>query len=216
MSQIKIGILEDDEDTRDYLVGIISGEPSFAIQFACGSIAEARAALSCGAPQLSLIDLNLPDGSGADFSIAVKQLSPDSKALILTVLGDRTSVLAALESGADGYLLKDTPPDQIIRDIKATLSGEFPISPQAARHLLNVFKESKPSVEVSDSDLLTDKERGVLECFSKGLSYRETAQALSVTQNTIQHHVKAIYRKLDVNSRNEALYEARRVGLIDD
>jgi DNA-binding NarL/FixJ family response regulator len=122
--------------------------------------------------------------------------------------------LLAFEFGASGYLLKDTPPDQILRDIRALHAGGNPISPQIATHLLTMLNQDAVKTE-SVANVLTPRERDVLLMFSRGLSYRETASALTVSPHTISDHVKAIYAKMKVHSRNEAVFEAVQNGWLD-
>jgi len=164
-----------------------------------------------------LVDLQLPDGNGLDF-IADLKTHTDAKLLILTVLGDKVSVLTALQAGADGYLLKDTRPNQIRKSIRATMAGENPISPAAATHLLDMFNTqsqilTKETPDTSEASL-TDREVDILTMFSRGLSYKETADALNISNHTVGDHVKSIYRKLSVHSRSEAIFEAVQSGWI--
>ena len=209
-----IGIVEDDEDMRAYIEGIVLEAEGLDVVFSVGYVAEAITAQKKLQTDICLVDLQLPDGTGVDF---IKSLDLSvSKALILTVLGDKTSVMLALEAGANGYLLKDTPPRQIIRDLRATLSGANPISPQAATHLLQLLKKPETSTSVTETEkpVLTEREIDVLTLFAKGLSYKETATSLGIKPNTVSDYVKIIYRKLSVHSRNEAIFEAMQSGLI--
>jgi DNA-binding NarL/FixJ family response regulator len=209
-----IGILEDDEALRAYVEAVVESAESMTLAFSAGSLADAHKA-SVGKPvDLCLVDLKLPDGSGLDFVSHIKANST-AKCLIFTVLGDRASVLLALKSGADGYLLKDTPPDLLRSNIDRTLRGETPISPQAATFLLEMWRGAEPAtVPGRLDDALTGREVDVLKLFSRGMSYRETAELLGISAHTIGDHVKSIYRKLSVHSRTEAIFEARQIGLI--
>ena len=209
----RIGILEDDPELRLYLEQIINEAEGLGLAFSSGTVAAARTCMADARPDLCLVDIGLPDGSGLDFIAWLKAEQP-TRCLILTVLGDRESVLSALRSGADGYLLKDTPPEQLRRAIAATIAGETPLSPQAATYLLNIFKATVPGPETIDASLLSAREIEVLKLFSRGLSYRETAGILQVSPHTIGDYVKAIYGKLSVHSRTEAIFEARQLGLI--
>ena len=210
---IAVGILEDDPATREYLAQLLGTAEGISVAFACASIADARLAIKTASADICLVDIKLPDGNGLDF---IRQFgaATGGRSLILTVLGDKASVLLAFEFGASGYLLKDTPPDQILRDIRALHAGGSPISPQAATHLLGVLTrdEGKPG-EIAN--ILTPRERDVLQMFSRGMSYRETASALNVSPHTITDHVKAIYAKMSVHSRNEAVFEAVQNGWLD-
>lgn len=210
---ITVGILEDDPATREYLTHLLTEADGFSVAFACGCIADAHKAIETASADICLVDIRLPDGNGLEF-IRHFGDATGGRSLILTVLGDKASVLLAFEFGASGYLLKDTPPDQILRDIRALHAGGSPISPQAATHLLGMLaRDDAKSPRVAN--VLTPRERDVLLMFSRGLSYRETASALNVSQHTITDHVKAIYSKMSVHSRNEAVFEAVQNGWLD-
>lgn len=211
---IRIGIVEDDPDLRQWLAEVIGEDVEMEVAFQAGTLAEAKSACRAAPADLCLIDIRLPDGSGLDLIPCLKQ-GDETKSLILTVLGDRVSVLLALHAGADGYLLKDTPPGQLRRSIAQTLAGETPLSPQAATYLLQMWKASEPPQPGhGESGELTPREIDVLKLFSRGLSYREAAEVLDISRHTIGDHVKAIHQKLEVHSRAEAIFEARQLGLL--
>lgn len=211
---IGIGIVEDDDHLRDYLCDVVAAGANLRVAFAEGSIAGAVRQIEAQPIDLCLVDLQLPDGNGADLVRHLKSVS-DVKCLILTVLGDRSSVVAALDSGADGYLLKDTDPAALVSNILSTLDGYAPISPQAAHFLLDMYQRSARNPgPVTEETILTAREQEVLKLFSRGLSYREAADVLQISQHTIRDHVKATYRKLSVHSRSEAIFEARQLGII--
>jgi DNA-binding NarL/FixJ family response regulator len=210
----RVGIVEDDEALRSYLEDVITATDGLEIAFSEGTLADARLTSAQGKLDLCLIDLNLPDGHGFDLIQFIKTTTA-AKCLILTVLADRTSVTAAIKAGADGYLLKDTPAELLRANIFRTLLGETPISPQAATFLLELWRGSNAAVVPGQTgEGISTREVEVLRLFSRGLSYRETAYALGLSQYTIGDYVKSIYRKLGVHSRTEAIFEARQVGLI--
>jgi DNA-binding NarL/FixJ family response regulator len=214
----RIGIVEDDDHLRAYLSGVISAVPWLQVAFAEGTVAGAVRQAKVSDIDLCLVDLQLPDGNGADLVRHLKSVD-EVKCLILTVLGDRTSVIAALDSGADGYLLKDTDPAALVGGIKSALDGYAPISPQAAHFLLDLYQRTarKPQAArgpAQGDDTLTTREQEVLRLFSRGLSYGEAAEVLAISAHTIRDHVKSIYRKLSVHSRSEAVFEARQQGII--
>lgn len=211
-SSHSIGILEDDPLYRQELVRIISDDPGegcrLALLFAAGTVAEASERFAAMQPDLMLIDMQLPDGSGLDM---IRQVSIAGKlSLMLTMLGDRASVLGALQEGAQGYLLKDTPADQIRAAIADTIAGHSPVSAGAARHLLALVRRADPPA--AQRDHLTERERAILNMLARGLTYAETAQAAGISVHTVGDHVKSIYRKLDVNSKSEAIHEGRQQG----
>lgn len=211
MSLIRVGIVEDDGDMRAFLTSLVEESEDMEIAYVCATFAEAVSALGIAA-DIALVDINLPDGNGIDF-IQRLQEAGDSRSLILTVLGDRASVLLAFEVGANGYLLKDTPTEQIRRDIRAVIAGGNPISPQAARHVIAMMSGRAGRQAVgTDENALTARELDVLVMFSRGLSYKEAASALEMSVNTLSGHVKSIYSKMSVHSRNEAIFEAVQNG----
>ncbi|MEE9433248.1 MAG: response regulator transcription factor [Sphingorhabdus sp.] len=213
---ITIGIVEDDEDMRSYLAVLFRAEADLQVAFECARLDEALALIKDDRPDICLVDIRLPDGSGLDFIKALVEYG-DSKSLILTVLGDRASVMLAFEVGANGYLLKDTPPEQIKRDIRAVIAGGNPISPQAATHVISMLGANSEaeagSAEVEN--VLSEREADVLLMFSRGLSYKETAETLGISVHTIADHVKSIYTKMSVHSRNEAVFEAVQNGWLE-
>jgi DNA-binding NarL/FixJ family response regulator len=211
---IRVAILEDDGPTRSYLTRLFEKTDGFELVFAADCVAAAQAALPGEKVDVALVDIRLPDGTGLEF-IAPFIADTGGKALILTVLGDRASVMLAFEFGASGYLLKDTPPEQILRDIRALVLGGCPISPQAAAHLLSLVAPAPASAPEQPDNILTARECDVLTMFAKGLSYQEAATTLGMSVHTVGDHVKAIYRKMEVRSRSEAVFEAVQNGWLD-
>lgn len=210
----RIAIVEDDAHLRGYLCEVVDADPRLEVAFTEGDFAGATRRIADGPVDLWLVDLQLPDGNGADLVRRLKA-GGDVKCLILTVLGDRTSVIAALDSGADGYLLKDTDPAALVGSILSALDGYAPISPQAAHFLLDLYQQDVRKARPTPGDAaLSAREQEVLRLFSRGLSYREAAGILDLSTHTVRDHVKAIYRKLSVHSRAEAVFEARQLGII--
>lgn len=224
-----VGILEDNFRMRAHFTRIVERSERLTLCFEAETLAEARQTFaelkSAGSPcDICLVDLQLPDGNGVEF-VSELQDTPNTHALILTVLGDKVSVLAALQAGAQGYLLKDSSAAEIEQAVLSVMRGANPISPQAATHLLSLL-DSAPTPATSQSvtkpgslsgdekPLITERERDVLTMFSRGLSYQETADVLGIRINTVREYTKSIYRKLSVHSRNEAIFEALQQGWI--
>ncbi len=206
---IRIGMLEDNVQFSAYLCDVIANEPGMDLAFCAARVGDALIALDADQPDLLLVDMQLPDGSGLDL-VRRAVATTSARIMMLTVLADRQSVLAAFECGAHGYLLKDTPPAQIVRDINAVLTGDAPISAGAATHILALFQRTPKS----DSTAPTPRERELIQMLSRGLTYAETAHAMGISPHTVADYIKTIYRKLDVNSKNEAVFEARNQGWI--
>ncbi len=214
----KIGILEDDPDLRLWLENVINESSEFELIFSVATLAEANQKIAQQGVDACLVDINLPDGSGIAFTEDLKSNS-DTKILILTVLGDRKSVLSALKAGADGYVLKDAPAEQIKQHLTEVLNDAAPISPRAAAHLLHALRPNRlgsTGDQGDNAETLTDREHEILRLFERGLSYLETANALGISHNTVRSHVKTIYGKLSVTSRSEAIFEARQMGILEN
>lgn len=205
----RIGILEDDVRFSAFLCDVVRDAPGLELAFCSARLAGSFAALKADKPDLLLVDLELPDGSGLDL-VRLAATTTSCRIMMLTVLADRQSVLGAFECGAHGYLLKDTPPAQIVREIGAVMSGEAPISAGAATHILALFQRTP----TDPSSAPTQRERELVQVLARGLTYSEAAHSMGISVHTVTDYIKAIYRKLDVNSKNEAIYEARNQGWI--
>ncbi len=207
-------LLEDDPATRERLAGIVRGSPTLSLAGAFGEVKAALAWLASNEPpHVLLVDLQLPDGSGIELIRAAQRLAPQAEAMVISVFGDEAHVVSALEAGATGYLLKDASADEIATAITRLLAGESPISSAIARHLLRRFRAAPASADAVASPL-TPREGEVLQLIAKGLSYQRIADALGMSPNTVTSHIKQIYRKLAVNSRGEAVFEAQQLGLL--
>ncbi len=219
MKTARIAILEDDMLIREHLIGIVTSAPEYDLAGTAATIASARDLLVRKRPDLFLVDIGLPDGSGIDF-IGFAKKHGGTKVLMITGFGDRETVVRAIEAGADGYLLKDSSPATILDGIAATLDGGAPLSPAAATFLLErmqgerLLGERLSSLDPGNPDAapLTPREIELLQLFARGMSYKEAARALEISPLTVGNHVKSIYRKLAVHSRGEAVYAAVRKG----
>ena len=213
---IRTAIVEDDPALRKMIVSLLQADSNYAVvaEFAEGK--PAIEAVQYLALDIILIDIGLPDISGIDVIGRVKMLCPECSTMVITTFGDEKTVTAALEAGADGYLLKGNALDELKRDIHALRDGGSPLSPMVARKLLNrlqnktIGEETDPGSETS----LTRREHEILEMIAKGFSYAETSKICGISPATVHSHLKRIYRKLEVHSKTEAVYEARRRSLI--
>lgn len=209
----RIAIVEDDPMVRQYFQGIIAMEPGYQILGMAPDIASADALLD-QSPDLFLLDIGLPDGLGYDLVPRIKQRT-GAKALIISTFGDRETVVKAIMAGADGYLLKDSSPQVILDGMAATLDGGAPVSPAAAIYLLGFLRaEPEPMAAINPENRLSQRETELLQAFAKGESYKQAARTLGISPHTVGTHVKSIYRKLEVNSRSEAIREAFRSGQV--
>jgi DNA-binding NarL/FixJ family response regulator len=213
---IRIAIVEDDLTLRQVLVSTLEADPDYVVvgQFADGESAVRN--MPALGPDMVLIDLGLPDMSGIDVIRQLKASDPDCDILVVTIFGDERTITSALEAGANGYLLKGASLEELRRDVRHLRTGGAPLSPMVARQLLNKLQakpaDSKP--QVGNGTKLTKREHDILSMIAKGFSYAETSQICGVASATVHSHLKSIYRKLEVHSKTEAVYEARRRSLI--
>lgn len=212
MALCTVLVVEDDGPTRARLARAVEADPRLRLAGAAGTAREGVALLRREAPDVLLVDLGLPDRNGIEVIRAARQLAADTQAMVVTVFGDEKSVVGAIEAGARGYLLKDGAESEIAEAILELRAGGSPISPQIARHLLRRFQEPAPAREGGPS--LTEREREILDCVVRGFTFPEIAKALAISSHTVTTHVRHIYRKLEVRSRSEAVYEALSLGLV--
>jgi DNA-binding NarL/FixJ family response regulator len=205
-------LVEDDEPTRARLGRAVEADARLRLVGAAGTARTGIEGLRREAPDVLLVDLGLPDRTGIDVIRAARHLAADTQAMVVTVFGDEKSVVSAIEAGARGYLLKDGSESEIAAAILELHAGGSPISPQIARHLLRRFQEQTPASYGGPS--LTDREREILDGVVKGFTYSEIARLLEISTHTVITHVRHIYRKLEVRSRSEAVYEALSLGLV--
>jgi DNA-binding NarL/FixJ family response regulator len=212
-----VALVEDDRDTRARLASSIHAQASLELVAEYATGAEALAGLDSRAPDVLLVDLGLPDVSGLEVLRFVAGRHPDCDILVISIFGDEANVLAALEAGARGYLLKGSLQHDIAFDIQDIRNGGSPLSPVIARQMLKRLqtpeRDSLPKTGGEESTL-TAREGEILNAISRGFSYAETAQMLGISVGTVHTFLKRIYRKLAVHSKTEAVFEANRLGLI--
>jgi len=217
---VRVGIVDDDTVLGDALARAASSAEGFALVGVAESLADGKKLLARGLDVL-LVDLGLPDGSGLELVASASALGT-CKVLVISVFGDARTVVAAIERGADGYLLKGADEPEVVAAIRTVLDGGAPISPSVAGHILSRVRGSASPRPLGDVETthairiaLTPREVAVLELLAKGLSFKEVAACEGISHHTVGDHVKSIYRKLSVSSRGEAVYEAMKAGLID-
>lgn len=210
----RIGIVEDDPVVRRHLARIFETTPDLVLAGEAQCVAEARQLIQKPL-DLLLLDLGLEDGSGLDVISEALALPVPPRILVLTVFGDESSVMSALAHGADGYLLKDSDDSALIEHVRETLKGGSPISASVAAYLLRHLRTQKAPTREETGANLTARELELLRLLAKGLSNKEVAIALEISHFTVGDHVKAIYRKLAVRSRGEAVFEALHRGLLE-
>jgi len=220
---IRVALVEDDVHFQNALAAAI--EDAYDITLACvaGTRAGGLEALAGPPADVLLVDLGLPDGSGIDVIRAAHASWPACSIMVNTTFGDETNVIQSLEAGASGYLLKDSAPRSMLDEIRSLHGGGSPISPLIARQILLRFRAPQPPAATASPALrdarptratLSAREQEVLEHITKGFTADEIAQLLAVSRHTVLTYFRRIYSKLEVNSKAEAIYEARAQGLL--
>ncbi|WP_295999416.1 response regulator transcription factor [Rugamonas sp.] len=210
---ITIAIIEDNLEFLRRYSDIISASPDVEL---LGSATTGRDGLAlvdrCRA-DVYLIDLGLPDLNGVEVIRHAVRSHPDCDVVVVTVFADDAHIMASIEAGATGYLLKDTSLAELVACIRTLRDGGAPVSPVIARKILQRFHISK-TVQPVPPSLLTEREIEVLRTLAKGLSFNEIGELYAISPHTVARHVKNIYKKLAVHSRGEAVYEATALGLL--
>lgn len=212
-SLYSVSLVEDDEAIRNRLVDLLSSSEQYELKSVASCLADAKQNLVKINPDLLLVDLGLPDGSGIDLIKQISALKLDTEALVITGFQDEHTVFDALEAGAKGYILKHDESQSILDALQQIIDGGAPISPVIARLMLNRFN-TKPDASLELPEALTERQIKILKYVSQGFSSREISEKLSISYYTVTTHIKNIYNKLQVNSRTEAIFEAMRLGLI--
>jgi DNA-binding NarL/FixJ family response regulator len=208
---IRVAIIDDDAALVDGLGRIIDGAKGFLCVGAFRSVEEALPALATACPEVLLLDIQLPGVAGDEAIESLRGTCPGVEILMLTVFSDRARVFTSICNGANGYLLKSTPPAKLLDAIRSARAGGSPISPEIARQIIGLFQRTatpQPPVE------LTPQEQRVLSLLAEGYSYQSAADQMRVSVNTIRNYVRKVYEKLHVHSKSEAVSKALRRGVI--
>ena len=204
-----IAIIEDDEQVKNYLAEQIQLHIDVKELRLFGDAESALIQLTANPVDIALFDVNLPKMNGIDCIQRLKMLHPKMQMMVLTVFDDNDNVFSALKAGAVSYLLKSTPPEKVIEAIEEVYKGGSPISSQIARKVIDAFSVREKTNEYFQD--LSRREQEILEQLSKGYRYKEIADKLFVSIETVRTHVRNIYEKLQVNNRAEAL---KKTGFI--
>lgn len=204
---IRVAIVEDNSPLREQLAALIGGTPGFVC---AGTFADGAAALKGMAAlnaDVVLMDIQLPRMTGVECVARLKESLPDLKVVMLTAYDDSDLIFRALENGANGYLLKRTPPAELLRAVEEVQRGGAPMSGHIARLVVQSFHRRGPSPRPADN--LTPREEEVLRLVAQGLINKEIADRLGVTTETVRQHLKNCYAKLHVRTRTEAAMKLR-------
>lgn len=198
---ITLAIVEDSTVYREKLEAFINASPDIRCVCACGNGASALARIPALAPQIVLMDMQLPDISGIECIARLSRGLPDTQFLVFTVHADTDQVFKALEAGASGYLLKRSAPDEILGAIRDLRHGGAPMSSEIARKVVQFFHRPSPEKRPE----LSPRQDEILQLLAQGYVTKEIADRMNLTVETVRSYLKLIYQKLSVRSRTEAV-----------
>jgi len=201
---IRICLIEDDARLRQLFVRWLQHEPGFQILNQYADAESALIGLPKDLPEVALVDINLPGQSGIDCVRQLKPLLPATQFGMVTVYEDADKIFQALAAGATGYILKQTPREDLIHAIRELHRGGSPMSPNIARKVVQSFHHSSPTVAEPRSQL-SEREQQVLDGLVRGDLYKEISDTLGISMGTLHTYIRRIYEKLHVHSRAQAV-----------
>lgn len=207
----KVSIVEDDAGVREHLAMLVNGGDQLRCVSSHASAEDALEKLPQIKPDVVLMDINLPGMTGIECTRKLKEKLPQTQVLMLTMYDDAEQIFQSLTAGASGYLLKRTPPAKLLDDIQAVRQGASPMSPKVARKVVEYFQKKPPAPasggggDRSGFENLSQREEEILELLAQGYRYKEIADKLGISFDTVRSHLRNIYEKLHVSSRTEAV-----------
>ncbi len=201
--KIKTSLVEDDRDLQKSMIEILTSYPDIDLVSVFSNAEDCIDHIGENIPEVVLMDINLPGLSGIECVTLLKLKLPTTQFMMCTVYEHDDAIFDSLCAGATGYILKTTPPNDILKSIIEIKNGGSPISPSIARKVIKAFNTMRaPSDELA---LLSPREKEILEYLSKGYRYKEIGSLLNISTETVRTHIRNIYEKLQVQSRTEAL-----------
>ncbi|MBI9021486.1 MAG: response regulator transcription factor [Verrucomicrobia bacterium] len=207
---IKVGIVEDNRTLREGFETLINRTGDMKCVCTCSTVGEALKNIPKAKPDVVLMDIQLPDGTGIECTASIKEQIPNVQVVVVTVYEDSDRIFRALQAGACGYLLKRAKPERIIQAIREALGGGVPMTPEIARKVIGQFQTRAQTA--SEVDNLTSRENEVLRHVMHGMTNKEIADHMNVTVATVKFHLQHIYEKLHVHSRTEAALKVQKAS----
>jgi len=200
---ITVSIVEDNDQLRGTLARVINRAEGFQCLSQYANAEAALEALPKERPNVVLMDINLPGMNGVECVRRLKQVAPETLAVMLTVYEDTENIFNALAAGASGYLLKRTKSAELLEAIQEVVRGGSPMTTHIARKVVQSFQQAGASAQTIEN--LSPREQEVLDCLAKGLIYKEIADKLGISYETVHTYIRRIYEKLQVRTRTEAV-----------
>jgi len=198
-----VSIVEDNDQLRGTLARLINREEGFRCLSQFATAEAALEALPTEKPNVVLMDINLPGINGVECVRRLKQLAPATQVVMLTAYEDTENIFNALAAGANGYLLKRAPRAELLDALREVCAGGSPMTTHIARKVVQSFQKAGPSPQPTEN--LSAREQEVLDCLSHGFLYKEIAEKLGISYETVHTYIRRIYEKLQVRTRTEAV-----------
>lgn len=213
MKNIRVIIFEDNTNLRRGLSTLINGTSGFECTGSFANCNQLIENIIKTKPDVILMDIEMPGISGIEAVLIIKEKFPEIKILMETIFDDDEKIFNSICAGAQGYILKNTPPSQILESIREIYEGGAPMTPGIASRVLTMLK-SKRSAPLKESFDLSEREHEILQCLVQGMSYKMIADSCFISIDTVSSHVKNIYKKLQVHSKSEAVVKAIRKNIV--
>ncbi|MEZ4967257.1 MAG: response regulator transcription factor [Saprospiraceae bacterium] len=211
---VKVLLYEDNRDLREGIAFLLQATPGLVLAGAYPHVNNLKTELHAHMPDVVLLDINMPGMSGLEALPIIKSLYPRTQVIMQTVFDDDERIFQAVRSGASGYLLKNTPPAEIVQAVFDVYNGGSPMTSSVARKVLQYFQQ--PPKSHPAEHLLSAREQDILKGLMKGYSYKLIADELNISIDTVRTHIRNVYDKLQVNSKTEAILKAMKEGWIED
>ena len=212
-TDIRVTIFEDNKSLRYGLYQLINGSEGFICGGAFEDCLNLQKDIEDSKPDVVLMDIEMPGINGIEAVIMLREKYPDLKILMQTIFEDSEKIFRSILAGASGYILKTTSPSRFLEYIKETFEGGAPMSPSVATKVLKIVAQQSPPLK-ADSFNLSNREKEVLSCLVKGMSYKLIADACFISIDTVRGHIRNIYEKLHVHSKGEAIATALKKNII--
>lgn len=214
MQATRIMVVDDHPLIREGIIKTLGLEKNFQIVGKAGTGTQALELAGTTSPDVILLDLNLPDISGVELCKKIVASFPKIKVIALTIYDDEAHVLESIKAGVSGYLLKDIDPDTLIKAIKEVCAGGSYIHPRVAGMLISDYGKLSMQLTTEPKDPLTPREKEVLSFVAQGLTNKEIADQLFISEKTVKNHITNVFKKLEVNGRTEAVVLAMKRSII--